>query len=42
MKILSVKHSQQERMEVVASRIVHGIPIDTLAVKRIGVKKSNV
>lgn len=42
MKVLSVKHSQQERMEVVASKILHGIGIDNLAVKRIVVKRSNV
>lgn len=29
-------------MEVVASKIVRGIPIDSLAVKRVGVKKCNV
>lgn len=37
--MISVKHSQNQRMEVVADKIVHNIPIDNLAVKRVSVKK---
>jgi hypothetical protein len=39
LKILSVQYSQHEKMEVVATKAVQNIPIDSLAVKRISVKR---
>lgn len=41
-KMLSLRPSENQKMEVVATRIVQNIPIDNLATRRISVKKHSI
>lgn len=42
LKILSLKACNNEKMEVIASRIVENIPVDSLATRRIFIKRHSI